>query len=130
MSNGMSIKRLEELFPAGHTGGACKLAGIPCVHSSSDKIYRIDVFGFLIDSLEWDREYAINKAYELGIKDGLTEKHWELINCLRDGFAKNNHILKASECCEVNHIEIEELKKLFPTGYQRGLVKIAGLRAT
>jgi len=128
MSNGMSIKQLEELFSSGHTRGACKLAGIPCQHSSNEKKYRVDVLGFLIDPLEWDREYAINKAYELNIKSGLTEKHWELIDSLRDNFGKNNHILTVSECCEVNNVEIEELQNLFPAGYQRGLVKIAGLR--
>lgn len=128
MSNGMSLKQLAELFPAGHTRGACRLAGIPCHQSSNEKVYRTDVFGFLIDPLEWDHDYAVNKAYELQTTIGLTARHWEMINSLRDNFRKNNQLLTVFECCEINHIEIEELRNFFPSGYQSGLVKIAGLR--
>ncbi len=128
MSNGMSMKQLEALFPMGYTRGVCKLAGIPCYHSSNDKSYRVDVLGFLVDHCEWDRDYALNKAHELQIKNGLTEKHWELINCLRDNFEKNQNVMTVYECCRINNLELEELQHLFPTGYHRGLVKIAGLR--
>jgi tRNA 2-thiouridine synthesizing protein E len=33
-----------------------------------------------------------------------------------------------TETCEVNDLDIEELEQLFPDGYHRGAVKIAGLR--
>jgi tRNA 2-thiouridine synthesizing protein E len=32
------------------------------------------------------------------------------------------------ETCEANSIEIDEFATLFPDGYHRGAVKIAGLR--
>lgn len=126
-SNGLSIKNLKKLFSAGYQRSACKLAGIACRHLD-ERTYRIDVFGFLIDPLEWDRDFAVNRAHELKIEHGLTDKHWELINYLRDVFRKNNKVPTIYECCEANQIELENFEKLFPSGYQRGLVKIAGLR--
>jgi tRNA 2-thiouridine synthesizing protein E len=33
-----------------------------------------------------------------------------------------------TETCEANDLDIDELEQLFPDGYHRGAVKIAGLR--
>ena len=58
----------------------------------------------------------------------LTDKHWQIINFLRKSFEKNNMVPTIYETCEANGIDLEELEKLFPDGYHRGAVKIAGLR--
>ena len=57
----------------------------------------------------------------------LTEKHWKIIYYLRARFAKTGKIPTIYETCGDNGIDIEEFGELFPDGYHRGAVKIAGL---
>jgi tRNA 2-thiouridine synthesizing protein E len=145
--NNLRRKQLKKLFPTGYQRGACKLAGITfrdshqqqqlytteaaeALHAvASNKSYTVDVRGFLIDPDEWDEHYAIHRAYEMKIPGGkLTEKHWKIINLLRESYKQNKEIPTVYETCEANHIELEDLEQLFPDGYHRGAVKIAGLR--
>ncbi|MBW2604634.1 MAG: TusE/DsrC/DsvC family sulfur relay protein [Deltaproteobacteria bacterium] len=143
--NNLRRKQLKKLFPTGYQRGACKLAGISFSNShkqqqllytaaalhvvASNKTYTVDARGFLIDPEQWDERYAIHRAHEMKIPGGkLTEKHWEIINFLREGYNKNKDIPLVYETCEANRIELEDLEKLFPDGYLRGAVKIAGLR--
>lgn len=93
-----------------------------------DKTYTIDARGFLVNPGEWDIQFAVLKAREMKISGGLTEKHWDIIYYLRSVYEKNIRIPTIYETCEANKIELEELEKLFPDGYHRGAVKIAGLR--
>jgi len=148
---GLNIKTLQALFPSGYLRGAVLLAGISYRYGwvyyfgepysvsskhetgknqkidSEDKVYRVDLFGFLVDPSEWDEDFAARRAYEMDKKNKLTNKHWQIIKFLRDGYAKNQKIPTIYECCEANDIEIDEFAKLFPAGYHRGAVKIAGL---
>jgi tRNA 2-thiouridine synthesizing protein E len=94
----------------------------------NNKVYRVDVFGFLVDPDEWDEDFAVAKALEMKMPGGLTKRRREVIRHLRDSFEKNKVVPTVIECCEANNLEIEELAALFPDGYQRGAVKIAGLR--
>ena len=147
---GLSLKDLVRLFPTGYLRGACKLAGVTYKQANyvyemeklpllnevedinvvcEDKIYKVDVRGFLIDPNDWDIYYAVNKALEMGIPGGkLTEKHWYIIYFLRETYTKHNYVPTVYETCEKNNITLEELEQLFPAGYHRGLIKIAGLR--
>jgi len=143
--NNIRLKELKELFPTGYLRGACKLAGLTyregyLKHYTwlqigekekdelSEKTYEIDVNGFLINPDSWDRKYAINKADELNICDKLTVEHWNVIMYLRTYYKQNDKVPTVYETCEANHIDLEDLEQLFPVGYQRGAVKIAGLR--
>ncbi|MBE9580198.1 MAG: TusE/DsrC/DsvC family sulfur relay protein, partial [Proteobacteria bacterium] len=73
--------------------------------------------------------YAVYKAYDMKIHGGkLSDKHWQIIRFLREYYEKNEEIPTIYETCEANQINIEELEQLFPDGYHRGAVKIAGLR--
>jgi tRNA 2-thiouridine synthesizing protein E len=58
----------------------------------------------------------------------LTDRHWKIIKYLRDRFQKTQEVPTIYETCEANQITIEELEYLFPDGYHRGAVKLAGLR--
>lgn len=151
-ANGLSTKSFKLLFPTGYLRGACKLAGITyrdriinyygeSVHFDEitteerakqeqikKKVYRVDIFGFLVDPNEWDETYAVYKAAELKMTRGLTEKHWNIIKYLRNIFEKEKKIPNVFNCCDDNEIEIEDMEKLFPDGYHRGALKIAGLR--
>ena len=141
---------LRDLFPSGYLRGACLLAGItykvqmvsglkessPNILSGKqekrikgeDKIYQIDQNGFLVNFSEWDEQYAINKAMEMKMPGGLTDKHWQIINYLRDKYQAEKFVPTVFECCENNNIEMDDLAELFPDGYHRGAVKISGLR--
>ena len=144
-ANALRRKQLKKLFPTGYQRGACKLAGVTFSDShqqqqqvltaddlhavATKKTYTVDVRGFLMDSDQWDERFAIHRAYETKIPGGkLTEKHWEVIRFLRDQYKAHGEIPTVYETCEANKLELEDLKKLFPDGYHRGAVKIAGLR--
>jgi tRNA 2-thiouridine synthesizing protein E len=144
---GLRLKELKKLFPTGYLRGACKLAGITykegylgqsCLPKTADdlnvisanKIYRMDVRGFLVDPDDWDEYYAVFRAYDMKIPGGrLTDQHWSIIHYIRDRFKKSGEIPTVYEVCEGNAIGLDELERLFPDGYHRGAVKIAGLRA-
>jgi len=142
--NRLHLNELKKLFPAGYLRGACKLTGITykegyldqvgleefaekVTSPAQDKTYEIDSRGFLVNPSDWDEGFALLKAYEMKMPK-LSEKHWMIIHFLRENFKKNNVVPTVYETCEANKIELDELEKLFPDGYHRGAVKIAGLR--
>jgi len=148
-ANGLHLKDLKTLFPTGYLRGACKIAGITYKERFVDyygekgpgfragetgpqlgeKVYRMNVRGFLVDPAEWDENFALHKAHETKMRGGLTDKHWKIIYFLRDYFKKNSLVPTIYETCDGNQIELDELETLFPDGYHRGAVKIAGLQA-
>jgi len=144
VNNKLSLRDLKILFPAGYHRGVCRLAGVSYrtgyysfwvdskrlteVSEGHTAVYRVDAQGFLIDHTEWDENFAVNKARELSMPDGLTDKHWKVIRYLRESFARMGVLPTVIAACEDNHLELEDLAKLFPGGYHRGAVKIAGLR--
>jgi tRNA 2-thiouridine synthesizing protein E len=147
---GLDTQTFQELFPTGYLRGACLLAGISYRYgwvyyfgepysvakahqpekpeeAPKNKVYRVDLFGCLVDPSEWDEDWAARRAFEMQIKGGLTEKHREIINYLRKYYDQNHKIPTVYECCAANDIEIDEFADFFPSGYHRGAIKIAGL---
>ncbi len=150
----LRIKNLKQLFPTGYLRGACKLAGLTYraehIHPLwlqkagvdrspeylKNKVYRVDAYGFLVDPSEWDEDYAINKSEELKMPGAgcrlshstLNAEHWGIIRFLRKRFMETGTVPTIYETCQDNQLEIEDLEKLFPDGYHRGAVKVAGLR--
>ncbi len=147
-SCGLRIGEMRKLFPTGYWRGACKLAGLiaggghlgpafdPAFQPETlpfmdvyNKTYEIDVRGFLVNPDDWDEYYAIYRAYGEKIPGGkLTDRHWKIIKFLRDSYQKNKEVPTIYETCDANQIDLEELEKLFPDGYHRSAVKLAGLR--
>lgn len=147
---GLRIKELKRCFPTGYLRGACRLAGITykegCVGQRgvhwppyaeiedvqvvyNHKTYQVDVRGFLVNPDDWDEYYAIHRAFDMKIPGGkLTDRHWQIIRFLRESYEKSGEVPTVYETCENNEIDLEELERLFPDGYHRGAVKIAGLR--
>lgn len=147
----LDAKSLQQLFPTGYLRGACLLAGISYRYGwvyyfgepysvpanpkpgqqieikPENKVYRVDLFGSLVDYTEWDKDFAVRRAFEMNMKNGLTDQHWQVIYFLRDRFAQTGKIPTIYECCEANQTDFEEFSKLFPAGYHRGAIKIAGL---
>jgi tRNA 2-thiouridine synthesizing protein E len=94
----------------------------------AEKIYRVDVRGFLVDPNQWDSEFARHRAEDMGISDGLTQDHWRVIAHLRVTEAESGEVPTVYALCEALDLTVEDLSKLFPSGYHRGAVKLAGLR--
>ncbi|MGA7579325.1 MAG: TusE/DsrC/DsvC family sulfur relay protein [Desulfobaccales bacterium] len=152
-TNRLPLRKLQKLFPAGYLRGACKLAGVTykegyyaptrshlreqpfkeelveaaTTGDQEKKTFEVDIQGFLINPKAWDQRYAIYKAHEMKMPE-LTDKHWQVINFLRQSFEKNKVVPTVYETCEACGIDLEKLQKLFPDGYHRGAVKIAGLK--
>ena len=140
----MKLKDLKRLFPTGYHRGVCRLAGANylsgsyCFWIDADLLaeqpiapadeYRVNAHGFLIDYTEWDEGFAVYKARELKMSEGLTEEHWRIIRYLRNAFHCTGQTPSVITTCEDNDLEIEDLSRLFPDGYHRGAVKVAGLR--
>jgi TusE/DsrC/DsvC family sulfur relay protein len=133
--NGLSLRALERLFPTGYHRGACMLAGINSfgVYPDPDsepkpsfsKTYRIDGGGFLVDPGEWDESFAAMRAEELGVQ--LTARHWEVLRFVRNSHASTGKVPTVFEMCKALKLEAQELETLFPPGYHRGAIKLAGL---
>lgn len=142
--NRLHLQELKTLFPAGYLRGACKLAGVTysegyidqswvedlaehLTTETREKRYEINIRGFLINPSQWDEKFALHRAWEMKMPK-LTEKHWQIIRFLRQRFEEKNIVPTLYETCEAANIDLVELQKLFPDGYHRGAVKIAGLR--
>lgn len=144
-ANGLHLEDLKRLFPTGYLRGACKLAGLTyrdrvfghrwrkaslrdVTAALEDRVYRVDARGFLVDPYDWDEAFAMHKAFELRMPEGLTERHWEILGYLRERFERTRAVPTVYETCEAHRMTLDDLEGLFPDGYHRGAVKLAGLR--
>ena len=92
--------------------------------------------GYLVDLNDWDEEVAKVIAAEEGIE--LTDKHWDVLNYLRDEYI-NNHgnqpmeriIQKAmAEKWGDKKLSSKDMYTLFPRAPSKQGLKVAGLPAT
>ena len=144
VNNRLKTGDLKRLFPAGYHRGVCRLAGVSYrapfysfwIDSEENAAqprppaaeYRVDVYGFLIDHNGWDEHFAVMKAQEMKMPEGLSEEHWRIIHYLRNAFTRSGELPHVTTTCEDNGLELKDLQRLFPDGYHRGAVKVAGLR--
>jgi len=80
--------------------------------------------GYLADPSKWTREIAIEIAKEEGIE--LTEKHFEVLNYLRERHAKGE-ALSIRSVGKSGIVDIKGLYDLFPGGPLKKSSKIAGI---
>jgi tRNA 2-thiouridine synthesizing protein E len=92
-----------------------------------DKTYDVNAHGFLMNPSEWDEAFATHKAEELGVSMPMTELHWKIIRFLRESFERTNRVPTVFETSKECGVGLEDLERLFPTGFHRGAVKVAGL---
>jgi len=143
-ANYLTLKELKRLFPTGYMRGACKLAGVTyragypniaiereiTVHPEKGvKIYELDQHGFLIDPTQWDEIFAFKIAHQVKRVGDLIDRHWEVIYFLREAYMNSGVVPTVYDTCEALLMELDDLERLFPEGYQRGAVRMAGLRA-
>jgi tRNA 2-thiouridine synthesizing protein E len=91
------------------------------------RTYQLDDHGFLDPPDQWTDAFAEGMAKVVGIRDGLTYRHWELIEYLRTKFLDERTVPVVVLACAENKMRLTELRRLFPAGYHRGACKIAGI---
>ena len=80
--------------------------------------------GYLLDLDEWNREVGLELAQEADIV--MTEKHWEVIDWLRDQCRKEV-ALSVRKVGKSGVVNIKEFYQLFPKGPLKTASKIAGI---
>ena len=89
--------------------------------------------GFLVSLEDWNKEVAEEIAKDEGVE--LTDKHWDVINYLRDEFVNNNgnlpntrNMVKAmAKAWGEKKIDAKVLYDLFPGNPSKQAGRIAGL---
>lgn len=141
---GLHLAGLQRLFPTGYLRGACLLAGLSfkegylghgwqrvglddVTATLQDRTFRVDIRGFLVDPTEWNEAFAATKAFEMKMPE-LGDRHWKVIRFLRRSAERTGQVPTVFETCSALGLDLDELERLFPDGYHRGAVKVAGLR--
>jgi TusE/DsrC/DsvC family sulfur relay protein len=91
-----------------------------------DKTYRVDIYGYLLDPEEWTERFAKRKADEMAL-GRLTSHHWVVLHSLRRAFSETGKLPTVPEICRELEMNPREFDRLFPLGYHRCAVKLAGL---
>ncbi len=86
----------------------------------------VDGDGFLINPEEWNEEIASLLAKHDGT-GVLQEKHWAVINYIRQYWKENDLAPMVRKICQVADLRLREVYELFPLGPAKGACKIAGL---
>jgi tRNA 2-thiouridine synthesizing protein E len=138
--NKIRMSKLKRLFPTGYHRGACRIAGI-----NYDFMYETNIWltyenyevlksehkltdaGFLEDFDRWNQHFAQTVAREWNLRNGLTHRHWAIIEYLRNYYRIHHNIPTVYETCRANRIQLNRLLKFFPDGYRRGACRAAGL---
>jgi dissimilatory sulfite reductase related protein len=91
-----------------------------------DKEFDVDGDGFLTNPELWNNDIAGLLAKEDGTGE-LNEKHWEVINYIREYWKVNNMAPMIRKMCQNTNLRLAEIYELFPMGPAKGACKIAGL---
>ena len=88
----------------------------------------IDCEGFFTDKDFWSVKAAENLSKAVDIGDtGLTEKHWKVINFVREYHKLNGRGPAMMKVVKGTGLQLSEVCKLFPCGLVKGAYKLAGL---
>jgi len=89
--------------------------------------------GYLLDPAQWNRAHAPLLAAEDNLT--LTGAHWQVIDFIRDWYARNESVPEARRVIQhlaANHEDKRTAKhalyELFPLGYGQQACRIAGMR--
>jgi TusE/DsrC/DsvC family sulfur relay protein len=91
-----------------------------------DSQIEVDEDGFIQEPDKWNEAVAAALAATEGVTD-LSEKHWKLINYLRDYYKKFGIAPMIRKMCKEVEMKLNEVYELFPTGPAKGACKAAGL---
>lgn len=88
--------------------------------------FEVDGDGFLQEPGIWNEDVARLFARADGTGD-LSDKHWAVINCIREYWRENDMAPMVRKICVDTGIRLREIYQLFPLGPAKGACKIAGL---
>ena len=86
----------------------------------------IDEDGFIQEPDKWNKSVAVALAQTEGVSE-LSDRHWQLINYLRDYYKKYGIAPMIRKMCKEVGMKLNEVYELFPTGPAKGACKAAGL---
>jgi dissimilatory sulfite reductase related protein len=90
------------------------------------KEFEVDGDGFLQQPELWNEEVA--RLFATTDNTGeLTEKHWAVINFIRNHWKETNMAPMVRSVCQNTGLRLKEIFELFPMGPARGACRIAGL---
>ena len=97
-----------------------------CAQRALDLTPYLDREGFLVNPGSWNEQVAqILAAPE--VPDGLTEKHWKVIEYLRNYYLDCGSVPPVRMLCRHTGLKYEIIRRLFPSGLTNGACKIAGI---
>ena len=88
--------------------------------------YTVDEDGFLENPEIWNERVALDFASTEGVAE-LTEKHWKVINYLRNYYLQYGIAPMIRKLCKETGFKLNEIYALFPSGPAKGACKLAGL---
>ena len=86
----------------------------------------VDEDGFIVDPALWS-EAIVKEFAKLESVENLTEKHWKVINYLRDYYKQFGIAPMIRKLCKETGFTLKEIYELFPSGPAKGACKLAGL---
>jgi dissimilatory sulfite reductase related protein len=90
------------------------------------KEVEVDEDGFIQEPDLWDQNVAIDLAKTEGVQE-LSEKHWKLVNYIRDYYQKFGIAPMVRKLCKECDLKLKEIYEMFPSGPAKGACKVAGL---
>ena len=86
----------------------------------------VDEDGFIVNPDLWN-EAIVQVFGKLEGVENLTEKHWKVINYLRDYYKQFGIAPMIRKLCKETGFTLKEIYELFPSGPAKGACKLAGL---
>lgn len=105
---------------------ATQQSGAQVVRRIDNREVVFDREGYLLDDLDWTPTLAEALAREDG-QESLTDRHWKVINFLREFFAQNGRAPLNRQLRQGLGRDLMSLEKLFPGGIKRSARRWAGL---
>lgn len=94
--------------------------------TKNEKTVVLDQDGHLANRDDWTKELALELANQEDIEE-LTDRHWEVINYIRNEFDKNGDAPSIRKLTKESGVSTKELYQLFPKGPAKKAAKVAGL---
>lgn len=94
--------------------------------SALELVVRIDEDGFMLEPQKWNKVVAGFLAQQEGL-ESLTEDHWRLIACVREYYQRFEVAPPVRLVCKTTGTNVKYLYELFPSGFAKGICKVAGL---
>ncbi|MGI9601358.1 MAG: TusE/DsrC/DsvC family sulfur relay protein [Acidimicrobiales bacterium] len=83
--------------------------------------------GFFVDPTQWTEEMAPEIADEVGVPTPLTDKHWQVLNYMRDEYFEKGTGPTVRKMGKTSGVPVKELFQLLPKGPAKLAARCAGI---